>query len=327
MTAMAVGVLFAFTMNAFPAHLETNESVEGFLQSFSQASATQAADLTAPGIFGAERATARPVIYGLEKAPYSENRLLELAAVAGLSGSSGVRSEGESSLLEDSGKNARVGYDAQRGIYFYYSKTIEQEPLSKTDEASLEALKQKAQVVLEKVFGDNAANFVFANIETDWIKLKDSTSPTIAKQTYRFTRKLNGRHVVDNAAFFRATFAGAQELCVLEFADPVLEPMQVEVMVRPEATAERLGGWVQAKETATSPTGEKIQVEVVSARKPLETYLSISEGGRILLVPHVSFWSSFELANGDSYSRYVHLCMDAKRTANLEESMIEEIGR
>ena len=220
-----------------------------------------------------------------------------------------------------------MGYDGQRGHYFYYNNLSQSLPLSKTDSASLETLKGKAQKLLSDVFGSQASNFEFANTETDWIKTKDNKMPTISKQTFRFTRKLNGRHVVDNTAYLKATYAGAQELCAFEFADPQLEPFALDLMVLPSATSDRLIGWANDKKTAISPTGEEIAVKTVTVNRPIECYMSQKEGTATFLVPYISFLSKIDLENGKSYDKYIDLCLDAKKTPNLKASMIENTGR
>jgi len=238
-----------------------------------------------------------------------------------------VKVTGESSMLENADNTARVGYDNQRGRYFFYNNTLDREPLVKTDQAALDALKAEAGEVLANVLGAEARNFEFANVETDSLKLKGDDPGVLIKESFRFTRKLDGRHIVDNTAYFTVSFAGDQKVCSFEYVNPILEPAQLDLMVKPDATRTRLVQWAADKATAMSSAGQAIAVNVVTAQKAFDTYLSMNQGNGKVLVPHVSFWSKFDLANKDSYSCFVHLCMDASRTPKLDRNMIESTGR
>ncbi|MBD3343854.1 MAG: hypothetical protein GF401_02180 [Chitinivibrionales bacterium] len=313
--------------NTHAADLEKNELVDTFLNSCSTTKLPLSADLTSFGIRNAERVTERPVAYKVKKTPYSENRLLEISAIVNCASSGEVKTRGACTIVENADNSVRTGYDEQRGRYFYYNSTTEKKPLANTGKTELSALKAEAQKYLNELLGNDAGNFVFANTETDCVQVRGDAIPVISKQSYRFTRKVNGRHIIDNTAFFKATFAGNQELCAMEFSNPVLEPVQIKTMVKPGVTGERLTKWAENKENAVAPPNNKIKVNRVSSLKPVESYLAMTEGEEVYIVPHVSFWSELNLDNGDSYRRFIHLCMDAQRTPNLDEAMIENTGR
>jgi hypothetical protein len=325
--SLFIGVILIFSLASYSANLETSPEVNDFLASSSSAIIPATADLATPGILGSDKATERPVLYKVDKAAYSKDRLVGLASITGMQVDGNVSVSGDASRLINSAHSACAGYDGQRGRYFYYNKIPQSLPLSKTDPASCIALKEKAQQLLSDALGSRAVNYVFANTETDSVKTNDTDPGVIAKLTFRFTRKLNGRHIVDNTAYFKATYAGAQELCAFEFTDPHLEPVALDLMVLPSATPDRLAEWANDKNTAVSPTGDKIGVIKVIADKPIESYMAQKNGASTFLVPYLSFFSKICLENGRSYDKYIDLCLDAGRTPNLKPGMIENTGR
>jgi hypothetical protein len=319
----------ALTLNRYCADLFTSDQVQQFLASNANApvAATGIASVSVSGVQTVAPSSVRPMIYRVTKAAFSRDRLAALAAAVNLSAGGAAATQGNVTFISDRSGAARVGYDAARGSYFFHNNSMEQKPLSKTDPALLESLKTKAQKLLVSVLPDLAQNFVFANTETDSVASRAGDSPVLLRQTLRYTRNIDARHIVDNTAYFKATFAGNQDLCRFELVNPQLDALPLQTMVRPSATGDRLKAWTQEKTTALSSTGEAVGVRAVLATKALNTYRSMSEGADTYLVPHVSFWSTLKLENGISYDRFIDFCMDAKRTPNLDSSMIENNGR
>lgn len=326
-SSLFIGITLMLSVELFSANLETSAEVNNFLASIESETIPATANLATPGILGPDQVTERPIIYKVNKAAYSKDRLVELAAIAGIQVDGIVIVSGNASIMKNAANSAWVGYDGQRGHYFYYNKMSQSLPLSAIDSSSFAALKVKAQTLLSDALGSQASNFVFANTETDSVLTKDTNSAILSKLTFRFTRKLNGRHIVDNTAYFKASYAGALELCAFEFADPQLEPAALDLMVLPSATHVRLSEWANDKKTAVSSTGDKISVIKVTANKPIESYLSQKNGASTFLVPYISFFSKIHLENGKSYDKYIDLCLDARRTPNLKPGMIENTGR
>ena len=322
---IAVMVVVALTVHG--ADLVTGPQVAAYLQSQESAQVASSADLTAPGILEADPATDRPVSYKVTQTPCDAQRLSHIAALVGMEENDAVVTRGDRTMKQAADGRARVGYDARSGAYFYYNNTAEHVNLADTSPQAIDALKTKAEALLAGLLGDRAADFRFANNETDWYNTADDLTARISKMTFRYTRMVNGRHVVDNTAFFRAAYAGNQELFTFELVNPDLQPAALELLVLPGATHERLTAFAEGKTVAGAPGGKSVTVNTITAEKAVESYLAVVEGATTWLVPHVSFWSTCALDNGDSFDRYVHLCIDAKRTPNLEPEMIEPVNR
>jgi hypothetical protein len=323
--------ILALSLRSFPADLEISKQVSDFLGANSGAAVPNAAAFSAAAATNATQSGVRPVVFRVHKDPFSRSRLNSVASSAGIGAfngaPNGVSTQGDVSIIKNGPGTARAGYDAGKGSYFFFNYASEQNPLSKTDPASLEALKSKAQTVLKRALADQATDFEFANTESDWAMIKAGQEPVLVRQTLRYTKRVNGRHVLDNTAYFSATYSGNQELCRFEFVNPRLEPVPLDLMVKPSATMERLRTWASEKQNVESPKGETVGVRTITATKAMETYRASVEGGDTFLVPHVSFWSRFQLENGTSYERFIDLCQDATRTTNLDNSMIENSGR
>jgi hypothetical protein len=326
--ATILWIVCALSMRLGAAELFLSPQVQEFLASYSKADMPKSASLAASGTIPAAPSIARPVIYRVRKAAFSRNQLRSLWSTANPQAAGPVQcSQGDGTVLKNAPGTVRAGYSQKRGSYFFFNTSLELKPLSRTDPATLESLKDNARKLLAAVLPDEADDFVFANTETDWVMTKAGAEPVIAKQTLRYTRKLNNRHIVDNTAYFSATYSGDRELCALEYVNPHFDPQPCEALVRPAATGERLAAWARGKTTAASANGGAVTVQSIAAVKAMETYRAVTEGTETYLVPHVSFWSKFDLANGGSYERFIDLCQDANRTQNLDRSMIESPGR
>ncbi len=298
---------FALTIAITAAALDKTATASEYISALGSKDVSAAPDLKAPSLLGTQDVGGRPVIYVVAKALFSESEIARLKAI-----------------VDNKGKTA---YSNKEGKYYFHNVALQKIPLSTTDDNSLAGLKVKAESMIQKLLGNSAGNFVFANAEMDSVLLDGEESPKLTGMTYRFTRKLNGRHIIDNTAYARVSFAGNAELCAFEIVNPVITPLRAaDRMVKLDATGKRLQAYAEEKKTATKNgvNGmETILVNAITAEKGYDTYIAHKQGGQVLLIPNATFYCKYQLANGDSFKNWKHFCIDAGYTQNLEPDMIE----
>ena len=269
-------------------------------------------NLSNPGILEKNEITGRPVVFEVIKSKEDNTVKQRLLKAVSLS--------------------EYVVFNAKRGAYCYNDVNLQEKQLVEIDKQSLDQLKAKANNLLELLLGKKDADrFKFANEETDYVKERGDEDARILRKTYRFTRKVNGRHVLDNTSFVRLSFSGDQELSGFEIVNPELKPVKVvQRLVKFDATDKRLQQYADKKGTAVriGPEGnENVGVAVIKAEVGVDTYLSKKVEDKVLLLPNTSFYSEYQLVNGEQFDNWSHFCLDADYVQNLEYDMIENIGR
>lgn len=225
-----------------------------------------------------------------------------------------------------------VVFNPAKGAYCYNNIDLQKQPLKATGVLDLSSLKIKASSLLEQLLGKEQANcFVSANEETDYVKERNVLGERILRKTYRFTRKINGRHILDNTSFVRLSFSADQELCGFEIVNPDVKPLRnVERLVKTGAIGSRLAEYAASKKTAVKnglEGTEKVGVTLIRAEKGFDTYLSKMAGGKTLLLPTVSFYSDYQLENGDHFENWSHFGLDADFVPNIGKDLIENSNR
>lgn len=223
------------------------------------------------------------------------------------------------SLVQTYGnKNGEVKFDEHRGMYFFYE--VSSQPLFFSDEKALGVIKKDAEKKIKLLLGDDSKNFVFANTETDWTQTIDNPTPRILTHTFRFIRKIAGRYIADNTAYVKIGYTGNNQMAILEIVNPKLEPMPLKKMIKLSTTDSRLKQYAMQKNTVTSVKGN-VKVNKIIAQKGTDTYYNIMLGDESYLTPHVSFWSTFELADGKSFDSYINFSLDEETTPNLVDDV------
>ena len=236
------------------------------------------------------------------------------------------RNESELARLQSVVGNANstqqfFGYDEREGRYYFH--TPHQTALPDTSPRYLKYLQNRSRNYLKRLVGADADNFVFANTETRWGITPSSGEKSMIGITFRYTLKINGRHIVDNTAYIRITYTGEEKLAAFEIVNPTLEPVSIPMMVKRSATVKRLQKRAEEKNTVRSSLGEEIVVEKITATKAIQSYLARKKGETVLLAPYISFYCRYNLRSGDSFERFDHFSLDATRCPNLDESMLE----
>ncbi len=296
--------IFVIPISLFSANLGKSIETDGYLVKLSKKAITSSVDLNATGILEKEEVTGAPIAFEVLHNGKDDSEIERISNVVG--------------------NGFDVRYSKKKYKYFSFNIDLQMKPLEKTDEASLEILKKKAIETMKILVGKDADRFVFANTETEWVALTPgSDDPTLLSMTYRFTRKVNGRHIIDNTSYVRVCFSGNDELSGFEIINPDLKPVKLDMLVKLSATEERLEKFAEDKKTARKWDGKNVIVNTINAEKGVNTYIKKEFGEKTILIPHVSFYSKFDLENGDSFNNWIHLSLDASTTPNLDDDMIE----
>ncbi len=316
-------MLVLMSMDARSAELVLESHAQDYINVIAGEVVSGSADLNAQGIRKGPQCTSRPVLFRVAKQPRDETEMRRLAMLVGMEADDTLVTRGQGDFLESTDATARIGYDSNRGRYTFYSNALEKIPLEKSDSLSLRELRRKADLLVAELVNNNEREFVFANVETDWYQTKADTTHRMSKRSFRYTRKVNGRHIVDQSAHVRITFSGDGNVCAFSIENPTLVPEQLPQMVKLSATETRLRQYAENKETALSPYRKKVPVTRVQARRGVSSYVRRTIGEKEYLVPHISFLTRNVLNTGEEYSGYLHLSLDASEVPNLESSMIE----
>jgi hypothetical protein len=306
-------IALAFVVSSsFAARLEVAEKAQQHVKELKAKKVSKQIDVSNQSILEKEEVTGRPVVLEVIKAKEDNSLKQRFSKVVPLP--------------------EKIVFNAARGAYSYNDVDLQQAALNATDKQSLGSLRAKANAILEQLLGKkDAGRFVFANEETDYVKENDGENPRILKKTYRYTRKVNGRHILDNTSFVRVSFSGNQELSGFEIVNPELKPVKaVERLVKLDATDKRLQQYAEKKDTAVrnGPKGkEMVGVEVIKAKAGFDTYLAKKVGDKVLLIPNTSFYAEYHLENGERFENWSHFGLDADYVQNLDDDMIEGNNR
>ena len=268
-----------------------------------------AAQVLSAKMLDTARAEGRPVAFRVTPRPLSTDDVDRISAEAGVPES----------------YRRFAGYDAENGYCYYHAPRLSK--LTDESKAGLKQLRNKSAAVLAKLLGDRSVLFVFANEETDWAMTKEHPEPYRTMYTCRYTRKVNGRHVVGNDAYARISFTGEGTLCGFEFCDPALEPEPVQRMVLPSATPRRLELYAAGKNSAHGTLKGDVAVTSIAAENGVYSYIGRTFGAYKLLVPAISIVCRHELDNGESFEKFRHFVIDASQVSNVDESMLEPAVR
>jgi hypothetical protein len=305
-------VIAMLAVSTFSAKLEISQKVGSQLEKIKNKKVSQSINLSNSKILESDEAVDRPVV--LEVVQAKEDQQVT------------------NQLSKQVTKPEQIIFNKKRGSYLYSDIDLQKVPLIGTDTTALNDLKKTAKNMVVKLLGEEqASHFVFANEETDSVIVKGKASSYISKKTYRFTRKVNGRHILDNTAFIRVLFSGKQELSGFEIVNPELKIVRaVDRLVKLSSTQKRLEEYANNKRT-TLRNGpdkvEEIEVEAINAINGIDTYLSKKIGDKVLLLPNISFYSEYKLKNGEKFDNWSHFCLDADYVQNLDKDMIEDTVR
>jgi hypothetical protein len=299
-------------LSTFAAKLEISQKAQEHIVQIMRVNVNKPADLLNPAIIGIEEIEGRPVVFEVVKAKMDDK------------------------LMQHFFKNVslpeKVVFNTIKGAYCYNNIALQQIALKSVSIQDLSNLKTKASVVMEQLLGnEQAARFVFANEETDYVKESDTSDERILRKTYRFTRKINGRHILDNTSFVRLSFSADQELSAFEIVNPDIKPLRnVERLVKMGATEMRLKEYAANKKTAVrnGPKSlETIGVTFIKVEDGFDTYLSKKAGEKTHLLPNISFYSDYQLENGEHFENWSHFCLDADYVPNIDQELIEGYNR
>ena len=218
-----------------------------------------------------------------------------------------------------------AGFDAGRGIVHFYSPHLT--VLADESPAGLAALRKNGNGMLDRLLGSRSRLFSFANIETDWVMYPPDTVAHRMMVTCRFTRKLNGAHVIGNTAYVKISFTGNAQMCGFEIVDPDLLPVPVERMVLPSMVKQRLEQLAALKYSVKGAFNGAVNIVSITAEKAVRTYLERTVGSERQLIPGVSVFCRYRLENGASFDRFEHFLSDATFVPNLEDYMLEPVKR
>jgi hypothetical protein len=216
-----------------------------------------------------------------------------------------------------------VKYHEKFGRYLGYNHDVVKIPLINSSETNLLELKMSATKELSNLIADDADNFVFSNTETDSALSESDPRPRLVSISYRFTRQLNGRHVVDNTAFVRISFSGNNQISEFEIANPAFKPVFLRSVVKESFSDDRLVNYSENMGKVINNGGE-YTVVAVKAEKGYFTYLAANKDDKQYLLPHISFYTDQILENNESFHTWVHFCLDASMTPGLDSTMIED---
>lgn len=279
------------------------------------------------------------ITLSMKKGTNSYTSSLSNSAITGTEKSDGrlivfevIKANKSDSMMRYLSRNVRlpgnVVFNSLKGAYCYNNVSLQNVALRSIIIQDLNNLKIKATRTLEQLIGTaQAKQFVSANEETDYVKESDADEEKMLRKTYRFTRKLNGRHILDNTSFVRLSFSADQELCGFEIVNPVIKPVKyVERPIKAEATINRLGEYAAEKLSAEKKGlqgNERVGVTLINAEKGFDTYLSKKSGDKTLLIPNASFYSDYQLENGEHFKNWSHFCLDADYVPNIDVNLIE----
>lgn len=299
-------------MFSYGAKLELSENVQKILEKKIQYNRTESTDFSDTAVIGKEEIKGRPVVYEVIKAKKDEKVMQHYCRNVPLP--------------------QNVLFNAAKGAYCYNNIDLQKVPLKSGSIQVQSILKKNAHVIMEQLLGkDQAARFVFANEETDYVKFNDNEDAIILEKTYRFTRKLNGRHILDNTSYVKLSFSANNNLSAFEIVNPEIIPLRnVKRLIKSEASKIRLTKFAARKETAIRngpERSEKIGVTVIKTEKAFDTYLSKMSGEKKLLLPTISFYSDFQLENGENFQNWTHFCLDADYVPDINKSFIIDFDR
>lgn len=289
--------------------LVLNESVKSFLSKTSTLSVYGKANVADTELLDTAQVSIRPVLYEVIIPPRNGKEIIQLSAAAG---------------IPDSLRRF-TGYDQNKGIFYFSSPHLK---VMKNRTATANAkMELKAVQKMQQLLGKESSNFIFANTESDWMKTRSDPIEHLIAQTFRFTRKVNGYHIIDNTSYVKITFTGNEELAGFEICNPELKPVPLKRMVRFSSTAPRLQQFATNKNTAKSSFNEEVKISQIKAEKAIQSYLSENRGQRKLLVPHISVFCKYHLVNNDQFDSFEHFVLDASVAANVPDNMLEPLAR
>jgi hypothetical protein len=299
-------------MFSYGAKLELSENVQKILDKTINYNSTESTDFSDTAVIGKEEIKGRPVVYEVIKAKKDEKVLQHYCRNVPLP------------------KN--VLFNAAKGAYCYNNIDLQKVPLRTGSIQVQSSLKKNAHVIMEQLLGkDQAARFVFANEETDYVKFNDNNEEIILEKTFRFTRKLNGRHILDNTSYVKLSFAADNNLSAFEIVNPEIIPLRnVKRLIKSDVSKIRLTEFAARKETAIRngpERSEHIGVKVIKTEKVFDTYLSKVSGGKKLILPTISFYSDFHLENGENFQNWTPFCLDADYVPDINKDFITDFSR
>lgn len=302
-----ITILLSIRVNS--SELVLNESVKTFLSKTSTMSINGETNVADAELLDTALVSSRPVLYEVIIPARTGKEIVQLSTAAG---------------VPDSLRRF-AGYDQNKGIFYYNSPHLK---VMKNESASANAkMKLKAVQKLQQLLGKESSHFVFANIESDWIKTKSDPVERLLSQTYRFTRKVNGYHIIDNTSYVKITFTGDEELAGFEICNPELKPVPLKRMVRFSSTATRLQQFASNKNTVNGTFNEEIKISQIIAEKAIQSYLSENRGQQKLLVPHISVFCKYHLADNGQFDKFENFVLDASVAANVPDYMLEPLIR
>jgi hypothetical protein len=293
---------------ASSAKLEKTDKVSKFMDKIKSKQVTHTVDIDNPSLQETEESEGRPIVYEVKKSSRDNKKIAKFSKLVN--------------------KPDNMGFNEKKGMYYYTDFDVQEEPLSATDDNVLIA---EAKKVIKDLLGKDANRFVFANNEINYFSTKDDRTPKVLSKTLRFTRKLNGRHILDNTSYVSISFAGNMKLLSFEIVDPDIKPLKaVKRMVKLSATEKRLEKYASNKTTAVKngPKGlVKVSVNTIKSTIGIPSYLCKDVGDKTLLIPNISFYSEYQLENDEAFDNWTHFCIDADYVSNLDDDMIEDLRR
>ncbi len=293
----------------YSSDLVLNESVKAFLTKTASMSTYGQHDVSDVALLDTAQVSTRPVLYEVIIPARTGREVIQMSDAVG---------------IPDSLRRF-TGYDQNRGIFYYNSPHLK---VMRNETATAnEKMKLKAVQKMQQLLGKESSRFVLANTESDWMKTKSDPVERLVAQTYRFTRKINGYHIIDNTSYVKITLTGDNELSGFEICNPELKPVPLERMVKFSSTATRLQQFATNKNSITGFFNEQIKISQIKAEKAIYSYISENRGQKKILVPHISVFCNYQLANNEQFDKFENFVLDASVAANVPDNMLEPLIR
>jgi len=184
---------------------------------------------------------------------------------------------------------------------------------------------------VDKITGKVSDKFVFVNCHYEYYvsnidKKEDGSeaNPRLAYITYRYIRKLDGRHIVGTTNSVEITMGKNGEVCSMKYIDmKLVKAYQIKMKLKSNKVFEYLDKKVKNDKFNKFPDGENAQwkqVDVISSTLSYNLHKG-SDGD--YLIPFVTFYSLNQREDDEIMPSYIHIPLSMEMYDNAQEDDFE----
>ena len=222
-------------------------------------------------------------------------------------------------------KSQQLWIGSDDGAVTYLDNQIE--TLTDEDVANQASLRRIADGYIAELEGNYGANYQFVNCEFGYYADREkSIDKKLSSFAFRYVRLLDGRLVLGNTDYCIVSLGKNGTIGYVKIVNPELtKERNVKQEIAMNKMQKYLDRHLNSNKYKRGVDGCDTLINSVSVQQSTPSFFAIKVGNENYLIPHLSFITEAEIADGTKAIREVHIPVDAEFSSNVDGEDIVQL--